>query len=118
MAAAAAELFDLEDDGVLVAVETDILHNLVFAGGLALVPDFLATAAVINGFAEGDGHLQALSVHVGEHEGLVRFVIERHRGDQAMLVKAGSEGKALLDGGFGFSGGKLKLAGVEGHDRR
>lgn len=112
VAAAVAVLLNFEDECVLVAVGVDFFDGLVFAGGFAFVPDFVAAAAPVDGLAEGEGHFEGGFVHVGEHEGLVGEVVDGDGWDEAIFVEFGCEGEVLFDGGFVEAWGELDLVGL------
>ena len=54
MAGATAQLFHLEQDGIIVAINPDLFDNLVMPRGFSLGPQFLAGAAEISGFPCAD----------------------------------------------------------------
>ena len=88
-------LIDVENEGVLVAVGADFTDGLGVAGGGALVPEFLATAGVVNGLAEFEGAAEGFLVHPGEHEGFLGGGVDGDGGEEAVGVEFGAE-----DGGF------------------
>src|SRR5205823_15127199 len=66
--AGSADLFDLNEKSVPVAIEGDVLHGLDVAAGLAFHPKFLAGAAPKMGFAGSDRLLQGSAIHPGHHQ--------------------------------------------------
>ena len=66
------------------------------AGG-AFVPQDLAAAAVVMRFARRDRELQCCGVHIALHEQLAAVGVGRNDGDQAAVVKFGSEVVAFFD---------------------
>ena len=83
MAGRTANLFDLQDHGIRVAVEPDGLDLLHHAGAFALMPEVLAATAPVMGLTRGEGGLPGIFVHPGEHEHFAGGRILRHSGDKA-----------------------------------
>lgn len=98
VAAAGAVLADLEDKGVLIAIGENFLHRLDVTGGGALMPEFLAAAAEIDGFALFDRLAEGLLVHVGDHEDFTGVGVLGHGGDEAVVVESRGENEVGLDG--------------------
>ena len=114
MAATAAALVHMQDEGILVAVGEDLDNFLELAAGGALVPELLAAAAVVHRLAKLQGLAQGLGVHVGEHERRAGVGIHRHGRDEAMLVELRGKGQTLLDALFRVAPGELE-GGRAGH---
>ena len=90
MAGRAADLLDLEQHGVAVAVQADGKHFLYVPGRAALVPEFLAAAAPVMGLAGFQGTFPGFFIHIGQHEHFARGRVLRDGGDQS-LGKIGTE---------------------------
>ena len=87
----AADLLDLEQDRVGVAVDEDLAHVLQMAGGLALHPELAARRAPVGGAAGLERVPPGLAVHVGDHQDLAgRGVLRdrRQRGRRACRNRA------------------------------
>lgn len=97
VASTCADLIDVEDEGILVAVGADFANFLDVSGGGAFVPDFLAGAGPVDGFAFFESELEGSGVHVGEHERLARFGVDGESGDEAVLIEFGGEGEFFFD---------------------
>src|SRR5262245_8952810 len=67
MACAGASLVDSQPDCVLVAIDPQFDHVLNMAGGLAFLPQRLARAAEVPGFAACDGFAKSFLIHVRNH---------------------------------------------------
>lgn len=124
MAGAGAFLVDVEDEGVLVAVGADFADGLGVAGGGAFVPNFLAAAGEIDGFADFEGLAEGFLIHPGQHEGFLGFGIDGDSGEEAVGVEFWAEGEGLVgffacwEGGEGDGvgcahGGKSGMAAEE-----
>ena len=85
--AGGARLYNVDDEGILVAVGGDGDDPLHIAGSIALTPDFLAAAGPEHGAALGNGQGQRLGVHVREGQYLFGVMILHDGGDQAVCVK-------------------------------
>ncbi len=104
MAGGAAGDFHAHPEAVLVVVDEEFLDFLDEAGGGALVPDDLAAAAEVDGFAEFDGHFEGFGVHIALHEDFAGGVVGGDDGDEAVIIELGGEGETffdLFDGGAG-----------------
>jgi len=99
----------VKNQGILIAVGSDFVDLLGVARSGSFVPNFLPGSGIINGFTLLDRHLQGVGIHVGEHEGFPGFVVNRHRGNEAVGIKFGAEGKGLIEILFVGSWGELKL---------
>src|SRR5262249_39140134 len=66
--AGAGDLFDLDPNRVLVAIDAHVDDALRVAGGLALFPQRVARATEIPSFAGGNGFRQRLRVHMRDHQ--------------------------------------------------
>src|SRR6516225_11429663 len=65
--AGAGDLFDLDPDGILVAIDAHLDHALRMSGGLALFPQRLARSAEIPNLAGRYGLRQSLGIHMRDH---------------------------------------------------
>jgi hypothetical protein len=93
VARGAADLVDLEQDRVGVAVDEGGPDSLDVAALFTLLPEPLATAAVVDGFAGGDGRGPGRAVHVREHEyAACRGVLDRDREQGVVVTKVGQFG--------------------------
>src|SRR5439155_3408617 len=82
-----ADLFDLDQERVAVAVERDVLDLLYMAAGLAFHPELPARAAPEMGLAGFDGFFKRSAVHPGHHQNAARFLFLNNGGDQARRVE-------------------------------
>ena len=80
-------LYNVDDEGILVAVGGDGDDPLHIAGSIALTPDFLAAARPEHGAALGNGQGQRFGVHVREGQYLFGIMILHDGGNQAVCVK-------------------------------
>ena len=82
-----ADLLDLEEQHVGVAVVPGLADELVVAAGVALAPDLLAAAAPVDHAPLGERHPQRVGVHPRHHQhGAVEVLGDgRH---EAVLVVA------------------------------
>src|SRR6516165_3390425 len=78
----AADLVHLEEHGVGIAVDIDILDLLHVAGLLALAPELAAATAEVNGSAGAHSFLERLAVHPCDHEHFAGLVVLRDRRHQ------------------------------------
>ena len=124
MAGAGTFLVHIEDEGVLVAVGADFADGLGVAGGGSFVPNFLAAAGEIDGFADFEGLAEGFLIHPGQHEGFLGFGIDGDSGEEAVGVEFWAEGEGLVcvfaawEGGEGDGvgcahGGKSGMAAEE-----
>ena len=104
MAGSGAFLIDAEDERVLVAIGEDFDDFLDVAAFFAFVPEPLAAAAEVDGFAEGEGEAEGFLVHEGDHEDGAGDGVDGDGGDEAIGVEFRCEGGAGFDGGFGVAG--------------
>src|SRR6202043_3779155 len=72
---AVAVLLDREQDGVVVAVDADLVHGLVVAGLFTLAPQAVTGAREVAGVAGLEGFLESRAVHVGDHQEAAALVI-------------------------------------------
>ena len=82
-----ADLLDLNQQHVGVAIERDVFHGLRVAAFLAFHPEFLARAAPEMRLAGGDGAFQRGAVHPRHHHHTAGFLFLDDRGNQALGVK-------------------------------
>jgi len=104
VAGSGAFLIDAEDERVLVAIGEDFDDFLDVAAFFAFVPEPLAAAAEVDGFAEGEGEAEGFLVHEGDHEDGAGDGVDGDGGDEAIGVEFRCEGGAGFDGGFGVAG--------------
>jgi hypothetical protein len=86
VARGATNLVDLQQDRVGVAVDEGSPDALNVAALFALLPKPLATAAVINRLAGGDGRIPGLAVHVGQHEHATGGGVLHRHWEQGIVV--------------------------------
>ena len=97
MAGPAAGLFDVEDDGVLVAIGAHFDDSLDLPGGGSLVPDFLARTRPVNGLAFFEGEAQGFAIHPSEHQWFAGMNIDRHGSEQAVFIKLRGKFESVFD---------------------
>src|SRR5262245_4601517 len=97
MARAGALLVDPQPDCVLVGIDPQFDHVLNMAGRLAFLPQRLARAAEVPGFAACDGFAKSFLIHVRNHQHVARFRIGDNCRDQAIGVEFGRERQALFE---------------------
>src|SRR5437763_12033672 len=85
--AGGADLFDLNQERIAVAVERDILDLLHMAAGLAFHPELPARAAPEIGLAGFDGFFKRSAVHPGHHQDAARFLFLNDGGNQSVRVE-------------------------------
>src|SRR5512139_2570358 len=86
MAGDAAELLDLQQHHVVVAIQPDFSDVLHVAGLLALAPQFVARARKVNAAQRARSFFQRLAVHPRHHEDFPGGGILRDRRHQALGV--------------------------------
>src|SRR5688572_3525644 len=86
MASGAADLIDLQQNRVVVAVDESISYFLEVARLLAFEPKPLAGTAVIVRFAGLLGLLPRLFVHISNHQHVARFIVLHDHGNQAVSL--------------------------------
>jgi len=79
-------LFDFNQKCVLITIVKNIFNALDIAGGLALFPELLSRTAPVPGEAGFDRLLKRGSVHVRDHQYLVRFPVLDDSGYQAFFI--------------------------------
>src|SRR5690606_13913019 len=84
----AADLFDLEQHHVVVAVDAHVEHALRVAGLLALVPQLPARARPIHGLAQFGGARERLAIHPREHQHVARGRLLRDHRNEPVFVPA------------------------------
>ena len=87
VAGTSAGLFDVENQGVLIAIGAHFHDFLDLPGCGTLVPDFPARARPVNRLAFFQSHAQRLLVHPRQHERFAGVGIHRQRGNQAILIE-------------------------------
>ena len=103
MAGCPADLFDEQHDGVAVAIKPDGLHLLHMPRRAAFMPQALAAAAVIMGFARFEGLFPCFGVHPRQHENIKGFRILRdgvviHTGKISSLKRFKDDMREVLKG--------------------
>src|SRR5690606_7581358 len=117
--AGGADLVDLYEDRVAVAVQRDRLDPLLVAGGLALHPVLLAAARPVGAAPGGEGAVQGLVVHPAEHEHLAGVVLLGDGGHEAVGVALQPIGDLGVQVGRSRVGhGPKSIAGPRGAGRR
>ena len=82
VAGGAADLFDLEDHGIGIAIHKDLLHDLHIARLFALVPELGTGTGPIDAVSGFERFLPGLLVDVGEHEDLAGLPVLGDGGDE------------------------------------
>ena len=67
VAGGAADLLDLEDHSIFIAVNEDLVDDLDVAGAFALVPQLLAGTGEVDTVTGFESFVPGLFVDVGEH---------------------------------------------------
>jgi hypothetical protein len=80
-------LFHKQDEGILVAVDQDLMHFLHVSRCFAFHPQFTARAAPVRRMAGFDRLLQAFPVHVCLHENFACAEILRNGRHQTLVVE-------------------------------
>ena len=75
-----------QQDDVVVAVNTHLVHGLHMAGLFALEPQLFARARKVHGAAQLCRFLQRLAVHPREHQYMTCALLLRDDGDQTFVV--------------------------------
>ena len=107
--AAIALRLDLHQDGVLVAVCAHLDDMLHLAGRVALAPEFAARARPVVCHARLQRELEALRVHVGDHQDVASLDLGGDTDDQAGGIEGRCEGGAFLDLVLGAAGGEGRV---------
>ena len=84
----AAELVDLEKDGIGVAVDEDLLYFLHVSGLLALAPELVAAAAEVDDAPGAYRLLEGLAVHPRQHQ---------HLAGRGVLGDGGNEAAGFVE---------------------
>lgn|GEM_PF-26338 len=113
VAGSCADLFHIQNQGVLITVGADFHNALDVAGGGTLVPEFLARAGPINCFTDFQSAAQGFLIHVCQHQRLLGYGIHGKGRDQTIGIKFWSKSTAFLDLGFSSTRGKcIQIAHV------
>ena len=75
MAGSPANLFHLENNGILITIDQDLLNHLEMAGTFPLKPQFVARPAPIMGLAGFQGLQPGLFINIGQHQNLAALII-------------------------------------------
>jgi hypothetical protein len=99
-----ADLIDLEEDRVAVAIDVDGFHRLDVTAFFAFSPELLPAPTVIDRPAGGDGFGVTFGVHVGLHQDFTGLGILGNGGQQSVaagkirsILKRGSHGYSMLE---------------------
>ena len=103
--ASGADLLDLNQQGVAVAIERDVFYGLSMAAFLAFHPEFLAGAAPKMGLAGGDGFFERSAVHPRHHQDATGAGFLHDGGNEALGVKF----QFVVKGHFSSAQSKRKL---------
>ena len=117
VARAAARLFDVEDDGILVAVGAHFDDFLDLSRGGAFVPNFLARARPIHGLTFFECEAERLAIHPGEHQRFASVGIDGDRCEQSVFIEFWRKFEAVFDLFFINAGSKAR-AGIVVHAGR
>src|ERR671921_1078400 len=98
-------LVDEDQQRVAVAVQADVADPLAVPGGLALHPVLAPAARPVGGPAGGEGAVQRLVVHPGDHEHLTGVVLLDDGGDETGGVAAQECCDRGVQGGLGGGDG-------------
>ena len=86
MASCPAHLIDAKQNGVAVAIDVDGLDELDVAAFLALAPQLLSAATVVDGPTRGQRLRVALGVHIGHHQDFAGGGVLGNDGQQAVAA--------------------------------
>src|SRR6185503_14665199 len=111
---AIAGYYNLEPNGVLVAIGAQLAHLEHVAAVLALPPELGPRAAPEMADAGLEREGQGFGVHPGEHQHLARGGIGDDGGDEAVGIELGGKGHSLLD--LGVRPARSKECGRGSHD--
>src|SRR5262245_37061861 len=75
MASRAADLSNLKQERIAVAIDEGVLHFLKIAGLLTFLPKPFAGPAIVMGLASLFGLFPRLFVHVGDHQNFAGTVV-------------------------------------------
>ncbi len=79
-------LGDGEQDDVVVAIESDVVHGLHMPRLLTLEPELASRAAEVDRTSELGGFLQRFAVHPGEHQHVFAALLLSDDGHQALCI--------------------------------
>jgi hypothetical protein len=82
VASGTADLVDLQEKRVAVAVDVNPVNLLDVAAFFAFAPQFVSAAAVVNGVTEFQRFFVAFLVHIRHHQDFAGFIILRDRGNE------------------------------------
>jgi hypothetical protein len=83
-----ANLLDLDQERIAVAIDIDFMDLLNVAALFALAPKLLAAAAIVHSVTKLKGLAVAFFVHIGHHENLTSLVIlHDHRNKTVALFE-------------------------------
>jgi hypothetical protein len=84
VASRSAYLFDLQQEGIAVAVQVNFFDELNMARGFTLKPELLTGTGPKAGLTRFPGLLPALRVHISDHKDFRSFPILDDRRDQSL----------------------------------
>jgi DNA polymerase III subunit delta' len=105
-----ADLFDVNNQGVLIAIRANFDDFLDMAGGFSFVPKFLTGTRPIDGFADFQSAAQRFLIHVSEHQRLFGDRIDRHRRNQSVGVEFWGKFRSFLNFRFSAAWGESVVA--------
>lgn len=94
VASGTANLFDLEQNRIGVAVDIDFSHMLHMAARFPLLPEPTAAAAVVDRLASGKRLPPGCAVHVGKHQHFAAGNVLGDRGNEGLVT--GKIGAVIL----------------------
>jgi len=107
---ARTDLFDVNDECVLIAIRADFDDFLDVPRGFSLVPKFLTGPRPVNRFADFQSPAQRFLIHISKHQRLLRDRIDRHCGNQSVGVEFWGKFRSFLDLRFSAPRGESVVA--------
>lgn len=104
-----ADLFDLNQQRVAVAIERDVFHRLRVAAYLAFHPEFLARPTPEMRLARLDGFLQRSAIHPRHHQDAPGGLLLHDGGNQAVR----SEFQFFVKAHWEIGGGRFSIFDLE-----
>ena len=83
MTCGAADLVNLEDHRVLIAIDKDFFDDLCIAGLLAFFPEFVSGTGPVGGNTALEGFIPGFFIDVCKHEHIARLIVLRDSGNQS-----------------------------------
>jgi len=87
MAGRTANLINLDQDGIRVAIEVEAMELLHVAALLSLAPKFVTAAAKVADMAGLESFFVGFCIHVGQHQYIARSRILGNHGDEGHLLE-------------------------------